>query len=391
VRILWHSVAPWLKTGYGVQTDLFTRRIRDLLGHDVAISSWTWRGGMGEFRGMPVYPHGAGVIGPQNDNVGNEILAYHARHWRADLVITLTDSWVFEPRAMKRIPWVAWTPIDHDPVPPKVLDTLERGYAVPVAYSRFGEGKLREAGLSPLYVPHGCHEIYFQKTSKRAARKTLGFPENAFIVGMVGVNQGAPNRKSYPQCLEAFQRFHRRHRDTFLYMHTLSNAPQGLDLDRLIQHLKIDSASYRFPDPYQHVLGYSEKYLRDVYSAMDVLLTPNMGEGFGVPIIEAQACGTPIIGTDFSTMPELCFFGELIVGEPYYTTQGAYQRLPSSKSIYCALKKVYGYSAEDYRKGASRARRAMRRYYHPDVVTRHYWQNVLTTAKTRIGAWEYAP
>lgn len=389
MRILWHSVAPWLKTGYGVQTELFPRRIRDVLGHDVAISSWSWRGGMGEFDGMPVYPHGAGIIGAPNDNVGNEVVAYHARHWDADLVITLTDSWVFKPDSMKRIPWVAWTPVDHDPVPPKVLDTLKRGYAVPVAYSRFGERKMKEAGLSPLYVPHGCHENYFQRTSKRAARKALGFPRDAFIVGMVGVNQGAPSRKSYPQCLEAFERFNRRYKDSFLYMHTLSNSPQGLDLGRLTGHLGLRDTSYRFSDRYQHVLGYSEEYLRDVYTAIDVLLTPNMGEGFGVPIIEAQACGTPIIGTNFSTMPELCFFGELVAGEPYYTTQSAYQRIPGSEAIYKALKKVYGYSDHEYSKGAARARRAVRRYYHPDVVTQNYWQDALKTARTRIGAWEY--
>ena len=30
------------------------------------------------------------------------------------------------------------------------------------------------------------------------------------------------------------------------------------------------------------------------------------GEGFGIPIIEAQACSTPVIVTDFSSMPERC-------------------------------------------------------------------------------------
>jgi glycosyltransferase involved in cell wall biosynthesis len=43
-----------------------------------------------------------------------------------------------------------------------------------------------------------------------------------------------------------------------------------------------------------------------IYSAMDVLLNPAMGEGFGITVLEAQACGTPAIVTDFSAMTEVC-------------------------------------------------------------------------------------
>ena len=320
MRILWHSVAPWIKTGYGTQTEIFTRRLRDLLGHDVAISTWTMRGGLMKYDGFPVYP-GA------RDGFGNDIVGMHARHFGAELVVTLTDSWVFQPGAMKNIPWVAWTPVDHDPVPPRVVESLKYGYSVPVAYSRFGETKLEEAGLSPLYVPHACHQTYLEPVSKRQARKNLGLPQEAYIVGMVGINQSAPNRKSYPQSLEAFQRFRKKHPEAFLYMHTRLRSGIGLDLAHLIEHLDIDKDSYRVSDPYAMLLGHSEDILRDVYSAIDVFLCPYMGEGFGIPIIEAQAAGAPIVATNFSTMPELCFFGELIEGEPYYTTQSSFQRV----------------------------------------------------------------
>lgn len=329
------------------------------------------------------------MFGDGKDAFGNGIVTRHARHWRAELVITLTDAWVFKPAVMKGVPWVPWTPLDHDPAPPKLKEVLRNGYGVPIAYSRFGEQKLHEAGFSPLYVPHGCHETYFEKVSKGAARKALGFPQDAFIVGMVGVNQSMPNRKSYPQCLEAFQRFNRRHKDSFLYMHTLANSSQGLNLEPLLEYLKLDPKSYRFPDRYQHVLGFSEEYLRNVYSAIDVLLSPNMGEGFGVPIIEAQACGAPVIATNFSTMPELCYFGELIKGEPFYTNQSSYQTIPTADRIYKALNTVYGYATEDYRKGSTRARRGIRKDYHPDMITQKYWAPALEAAAARIGPWQY--
>ena len=321
MRVLWHSVAPWIKTGYGTQTEIFTRRIRDLLGHEVAISTWSLHGGLMQYDGFTIYPG-------FRERFGNDVVGMHARHFDADLVVTLTDSWVFRPRAMKNIPWVAWTPVDHDPVPPGVVDALKYGYSVPVAYSRFGEEKMREAGLSPFYVPHACHPTFFESVTKRLARKNLGLPQDAYIVGMVGVNQGAPNRKSYPQSIEAFQRFRKKHPEALLYLHTHLTSGRGLNLEHLMDFLDLDEKCYRTPDPYDLLLGQSERKLRDVYSAIDVFLCPYMGEGFGIPIIEAQASGTPIVATNFSTMPELCFFGELIEGEPYYTLQSAFQRIP---------------------------------------------------------------
>lgn len=382
MRILWHSVAPWIKTGYGTQTEIFTRRIRDTLNHDVAISTWAVRGGMMSHDGFRIYPGG-------RDGFGNDVVGMHARHFGAELVVTLTDSWVFHPAAMRRIPWVAWTPVDHDPAPPGVISVLKQGYAVPVAYSRFGEAKLAEAGLSPLYVPHACHPTFFERTSKTQARKNLGLPRDAYIVGMVGVNQASPNRKSYPQGLEAFQRFQSRHPDAFLYMHTRLQSGIGVNLQHLIQHLGIDERSYKVPDPYELLLGQPETSLRDVYAAIDVFLCPYMGEGFGIPIIEAQALGTPIVATNFSTMPELCHFGELIEGEPFYTTQSSFQRLPAVDAIYEGLERVYGYDRDTLKKGRARARRTIRRNYHPDNVTTTYWRPALEAARERIGDFNY--
>lgn len=382
MRILWHSVAPWIKTGYGTQTDIFARRIRDLLDHQVAISTWTMRGGLMEYDGFAVYP-GA------RDGFGNDIVGRHARHFGAELVVTLTDSWVFRPAAMRTIPWVAWTPVDHDPAPPKVVETLKAGYAVPVAYSRFGEQKLYDAGLGPLYVPHACHPAYFEHIGKRQARRNLGLPQDAYIVGMVGINQSSPNRKSYPQGLEAFQRFREKHSEAYLYMHTHLRSGAGLNLAHLIDHLGIDENSYQTPDPYDLLLGQPETTLRDVYSAIDVFLCPYMGEGFGIPIIEAQASGTPIVATDFSTMPELCYFGELIQGEPYYTSQSSFQRIPTVGAIVEGLERVYDYDSETLRKGRARARRGIRRHYHPDDVTLRHWGPVLEQARARIGDFDY--
>lgn len=42
-----------------------------------------------------------------------------------------------------------------------------------------------------------------------------------------------------------------------------------------------------------------------LYSAATVLFYPSLYEGFGLPILEAMACGTPVITSDTSSMPEV--------------------------------------------------------------------------------------
>lgn len=43
---------------------------------------------------------------------------------------------------------------------------------------------------------------------------------------------------------------------------------------------------------------------QDVYAGFDVLVQPSSYEGFGLPILEAQACGMPVISTDAQPMNE---------------------------------------------------------------------------------------
>ena len=51
--------------------------------------------------------------------------------------------------------------------------------------------------------------------------------------------------------------------------------------------------------------GFDYKEMNNVYNLMDVFLLTTSGEGFGVPIIEAHACGVPTIMTDYTTAQEL--------------------------------------------------------------------------------------
>jgi glycosyltransferase involved in cell wall biosynthesis len=43
----------------------------------------------------------------------------------------------------------------------------------------------------------------------------------------------------------------------------------------------------------------------DLYRAADVFAFPSLFEGFGLPLLEAMACGTPVVAADVASLPEV--------------------------------------------------------------------------------------
>ena len=69
--------------------------------------------------------------------------------------------------------------------------------------------------------------------------------------------------------------------------------------------------------PYLHFPGYiSNIDLPMVYNAAFAFLYPSLRESFGIPLLEAMACGTPVITSRTSAMPEVAGEGNLLI-DPY--------------------------------------------------------------------------
>ncbi|MCY4145516.1 MAG: glycosyltransferase family 1 protein [Chloroflexi bacterium] len=69
--------------------------------------------------------------------------------------------------------------------------------------------------------------------------------------------------------------------------------------------------------PYVHLLGLADDAdLPALYSGARALVMASLYEGFGLPALEAFACGTPVISSNLSSLPEVAGEAALLV-DPY--------------------------------------------------------------------------
>jgi glycosyltransferase involved in cell wall biosynthesis len=62
------------------------------------------------------------------------------------------------------------------------------------------------------------------------------------------------------------------------------------------------------------LLGYADDVV-DLYRGADAVLVTSRAEGFGLPALEAMACGTPVISFDNTSLPEVIGDGGLLVAD----------------------------------------------------------------------------
>lgn len=80
--------------------------------------------------------------------------------------------------------------------------------------------------------------------------------------------------------------------------------------------------------------GYvNNRDLPAIYSQCELFLYPSLRESFGIPIIEAMACGAPVITSNTSSMPEVAGAAAVLV-DPFNPASitGAMQSISSSKT-----------------------------------------------------------
>ncbi len=185
----------------------------------------------------------------------------------------------------------------------KSIDGLKKSEHI-LAISQFTKNELvqklgiNEDKVTVTYL--GFDKRIFLSKNKQLARKVLGF-ENAHEI-ILNVGSEEP-RKGVDIALKAFSIILRTHPDAIF----VRVGEKTKKTEKLIKDLKLEKRVFYFSNV-------SEIQLSDFYNASDVLLFCSRQEGFGLPLLEASACGTPSVCNDNSSIKEItgkhAFFAE---------------------------------------------------------------------------------
>jgi glycosyltransferase involved in cell wall biosynthesis len=382
--IAWASNSPTAATGYGTQTAQFLTHAKRA-GYKVAsLSNYGLEGtnSVWDSPAGPIPHYGRGT-----DLYSNDVIPLNSQHWAnknpglPSCLITLYDAWVFDGIGYDKIERIgSWTPVDHSPLPEKVGKWLRRPNVTPIAMSKFGQDEMARVGIEAEYVPHGID-------TKKMFKPTFVLPEGVsveehlqskdkFVVGMNAANKGIyPMRKAWDANILAFSIFAQKHDDVLLYIHTEPfGVFGGVNLFDLMKACGLPQEKVSFVDPVAYRYGIDQETVAALYTGMDVLLAPSLGEGFGLATLEAQACGTRVIGSNFAATAELVSEdGWLVNGQPLWDApQKAWFNMPFVIEIVNALE-------EAYQKGKGRSQKAISKAaeYDSAKVFKESWQPVL--------------
>lgn len=336
MKILIHSNGPMVPSGYGRQTKLLLGQLSGL-GHEVAVSAFYGLSGSAiRWEGHTILPAGKA-------DFGTDVLVPHALTWGADLIITLMDFWKLAPIAdqLARLNVAAWLPIDCTPLGKGDRYTLETSQAFPIAMSGFGQRQLRQAGLDSALVSHAVDTSIFRPPDdRRTLRQEIGI-DDKFVIGICAANSDAI-RKAWPEQFAAFAKFHQSHPESLLMVHSQAHNPAGFDLETLANDMGIGDA-VMMSDSYAQSAGLMpDEMMASWFGALDVLSSCSYAEAFGVPMIEAQACGTPVIATQGSAMAENTGPGIRVTGQKFWNpVHRAWWIRPNVVDITRAYQKTY--------------------------------------------------
>jgi glycosyltransferase involved in cell wall biosynthesis len=161
---------------------------------------------------------------------------------------------------------------------------------------------LPEKQITAVYNGYNTH-FTPQKADSNICRKYIDTEDFLFFLG------NTDPKKNAARVLKAYSMYLQRStRKQSLLIADLKEEY----IDKLLANMHIEEIK-----PYLRFPGYiPNKDLAALYNGAFAFLYPSMRESFGIPILEAMACGTPVITGNTSAMPEIAGDGALLV-DPY--------------------------------------------------------------------------
>lgn len=355
-RIFLTNDASFLNSGYGIYGKEILTRLHNSGKYDVAelgcyankdhlsIKSIPWK----------FYPNAVSAddqrISNYRSNGLNQFGLWRFNRCIADfkphIVFDVRDYWMFSYQEVspfrKYFSWVIMPATDS--APPKIdwLHTFANADIV-VPYTEWAKKTLASAcgnqiNLFPKIANAGINPNEFYPIKDKISHKIKHFGHNYDVIGAVMRNQ---KRKLLPDLMLAFRKYlellkqtnNPKADNTILYLHTSYPEGNGWDIPALLLEYGIANKTYftyqcrnchqYFPAKFQQGLtvckhcntklaglsspinGININQLNEIYNLFDLFVQYAICEGFGMPQVEAAACGLQIASVDYSAMTEV--------------------------------------------------------------------------------------
>jgi glycosyltransferase involved in cell wall biosynthesis len=149
-------------------------------------------------------------------------------------------------------------------------------------------------------VPHGVDARVFHPSSPDEigrVRRRFGI-EGQYVLSLGGIEP----RKNLPNLVRAFARLPARARPALVLAGGgVEWNPEGRDaLQEVMREVRADVGERVV------LTGYVQEPDKvALLGGAEALVYPSLYEGFGLPVLEAMACGTPVVTSDLSALPEV--------------------------------------------------------------------------------------
>ena len=308
-KVYWLSDSPMTCTGYATISSNICNGLVEL-GHEVFYQAHNYVGqdilpGL-EFKDGRKLKFT--VMGSGKMQYSQDLLIPRIRELRPDIFAVLLDTFMLFPWALAQdyapAKTIIYFPSDGGGAMPLGCEQILKKFHMPVAMAKFGQQQCKEVhNIETEYIPHAVdinnyHPLSVKEKSELRAKWGL---QGKFVIGSVFRNQG---RKMADRMIKSFSIFAKDHPDAILFMHSDPfDGAAAFDINQLIVRYGIQNRCIF--TGMNFFRGFTYKEMNEVYNVMDVFTLSTSGEGFGVPIIEAAACGIPSVITDYTTTKEL--------------------------------------------------------------------------------------
>ncbi len=354
IRILFCGEASWLATGFATYNREIIKRLHASGKYEIAeMGSY---GGTKDPKAQELPWKFYGVL-PTSDeetriyksNPVNQFGVYKfdavVADFQPDIIFDPRDPWMLshieKTRFRSCYKTVLMPTVDSAPQKAEWIEEIFKKADIITTYSRYGKRVLENEGVKVAEITSpGVDLDIFCPKDRHEARQEWEMPltDKVLVIGTVMRNQ---KRKLFPDLFEAYMEMRRRYpndiavKRSALLCHT-SWPYVGWDLPELIRRNQIqrhiiftylcDACNGNFlswilttdkkgigrcalcgkmaahmPNTHSKV---SDEVLARVFQSMDIYIQPSICEGWALPIVEAKACGLPVICHNYSAMED---------------------------------------------------------------------------------------